>query len=200
MALLVRRCREFFGAKQLQVVGTSATLAGPGTYDQQQAEVAEVAGVLFGAEVLPADVIGETLKRATPEEKPDDTMFLKALKARVENPIAASPGDYHSSSPTPCRPGSKGHLGFFATVRLTVSAGDGRGASPGAMARLQSLAARREYRKIEPNRRSRKHCWRPIPVNETPSRDSRPSPFAFISSSAAVTQFTHPLSRRTKDT
>ena len=63
VALLVRRAREFFGAKQLQVVGTSATLAGPGTYDQQQAEVAAVATVLFGAEVTPADVIGETLQR-----------------------------------------------------------------------------------------------------------------------------------------
>src|SRR5581483_1988384 len=31
VALLVRRAREFFGATQLQVVGTSATLAGPGT-------------------------------------------------------------------------------------------------------------------------------------------------------------------------
>ena len=53
VALLVRRSREFFGAKPLQVVGTSATLAGPGTYDQQQTEVAQVASVLFGAEVTP---------------------------------------------------------------------------------------------------------------------------------------------------
>jgi ATP-dependent helicase YprA (DUF1998 family) len=68
VALLVRRAREFFGATHLQVVGTSATLAGPGTYDQQQAEVAEVASVLFGDEVAPSDVIGETLQRSTPEE------------------------------------------------------------------------------------------------------------------------------------
>ena len=72
--------KEFFGAKQLQVVGTSATLAGPGTYDQQQTEVAEVASVLFGAEWRrSADVIGETLQRATPEEDPDDPQFLAAL-------------------------------------------------------------------------------------------------------------------------
>ena len=82
VALLVRRSREFFGAKQLQVVGTSATLAGPGTYDQQQAEVAEVASVLFGAEVAPSDVIGETLQRATPEENHDNPGFVAALRAR----------------------------------------------------------------------------------------------------------------------
>jgi ATP-dependent helicase YprA (DUF1998 family) len=85
VALLVRRAREFFGAKQLQVIGTSATLAGSGTYEEQQAEVAAVATVLFGAEVAPSDVIGETLQRATPERDSNDASFREALKSRVEN-------------------------------------------------------------------------------------------------------------------
>src|SRR5215207_2217326 len=65
VALLGRRVREACNASQLQLVGTSATLAGPGTIDEQRAEVARVASILFGAEVAPANVIGETLRRAT---------------------------------------------------------------------------------------------------------------------------------------
>ena len=43
VALLARRVREACEAKALQCVGTSATLAGPGTLDEQRAEVARVA-------------------------------------------------------------------------------------------------------------------------------------------------------------
>lgn len=113
VALLVRRCREFFGAKQLQVVGTSATLAGPGTYDQQQAEVAGVASVLFGAQVAPSDVIGETLERATPEEKLDDPQFLAALKARVDDPSAVSPASYSAFVADPLSSWIEGTFGVF---------------------------------------------------------------------------------------
>ncbi len=70
VALLVRRSREFFGAKRFRSLVHRQRLLGPGTYDEQQTEVAEVASVLFGAEVTPSDVIGETLQRATPEEMP----------------------------------------------------------------------------------------------------------------------------------
>lgn len=86
VALLVRRAREFFGASQLQVIGTSATLAGGGTFAQQQAEVASLATLLFGAEVAPSDVIGETLQRSTPERDFNDKEFLKELTARLEAP------------------------------------------------------------------------------------------------------------------
>jgi len=113
VALLVRRSREFFGAKQLQVVGTSATLVGPGTYDQQQTEVAEVASVLFGAEVTPSDVIGETLQRATPEESRDNPQFLAALKARVEDPNATSPTSYSAFVADPLSSWIEGTFGVF---------------------------------------------------------------------------------------
>ena len=113
VALLVRRSREFFGAKQLQVVGTSATLAGPGTYDQQQTEVAEVASILFGAEVTPSDVIGETLQRATPEESGDDPQFLAALKTRVEDPDATSPTSYSAFVADPLSSWIEGTFGVF---------------------------------------------------------------------------------------
>ncbi|MGI8984357.1 MAG: DEAD/DEAH box helicase, partial [Acidimicrobiales bacterium] len=66
VAMLVRRVREACEAPALQVVGTSATVASQaGTPDGQRAEVAAVATRLFGSEVAPERVIGETLVRAT---------------------------------------------------------------------------------------------------------------------------------------
>lgn len=67
VAMLVRRAREAFAAPDLQCVGTSATLATEGSYGEQRAEIGRVAGKLFGAPVDPDRVIGETLRRATPE-------------------------------------------------------------------------------------------------------------------------------------
>jgi ATP-dependent helicase YprA (DUF1998 family)/very-short-patch-repair endonuclease len=113
VALLVRRAREFFGATKLQVVGTSATLAGPGTYDQQQAEVAEVATVLFGAEVTPADVIGETLQRATPELKIQDSAYLASLRNRLQNPGAKSPVTYEAFTADPLSSWIEGTFGIY---------------------------------------------------------------------------------------
>jgi len=84
VALLVRRVRDRLAAADLQVVGTSATLAGGGTLDEQRAEVAQVATQIFGAPVMPERVIGETLRRATPARDGSDTAFVGLLKARVE--------------------------------------------------------------------------------------------------------------------
>ncbi len=67
VAMLVRRAREAFAAPDLQCVGTSATLATEGSYDEQRAEIGRVATKLFGAAVDPERVVGETLRRATPE-------------------------------------------------------------------------------------------------------------------------------------
>ncbi|MCZ7664796.1 MAG: DEAD/DEAH box helicase [Thermoleophilia bacterium] len=84
VALLTRRVRDRLAAADLQVVGTSATLAGGGTLDEQRAEVARVATQIFGAPVAPQRVIGETLRRATPPRGGDDPDFVRQLKARVE--------------------------------------------------------------------------------------------------------------------
>ncbi len=65
VALLVRRVREASRVPDLQMVGTSATMAEGGTGAEKRAKVAEVATMLFGAEVTPAQVIGEKLRRAT---------------------------------------------------------------------------------------------------------------------------------------
>src|ERR1700693_1676907 len=53
VAMLVRRVRDRFEADRLQCVGTSATLASAGTFDEQRAEIARVASNFFGSEVRP---------------------------------------------------------------------------------------------------------------------------------------------------
>ncbi len=82
VSLLIRRARDRFRAERLQCIGTSATLAGPGTLAAQRAEVARVASTIFGAPFAPEDVITETLERATPAEPVEP----RVLRARVEGP------------------------------------------------------------------------------------------------------------------
>ncbi|NYI03821.1 protein kinase domain-containing protein [Allostreptomyces psammosilenae] len=68
VAFLIRRVREACRASAtLQCIGTSATMSTEGSWEDQQREVAKVAGRLFGTTVLPKRVIGETLVRATQE-------------------------------------------------------------------------------------------------------------------------------------
>ena len=81
VALLIRRVRERLEEGQpIQCVGTSATLASEGTFEEQRRKVAEVGTQLFGAPVAPEQVIGETLRRSTPEPDLLDARFLDALR------------------------------------------------------------------------------------------------------------------------
>jgi len=84
VALLVRRVREATKAANLQGVGTSATLAGAGTLAEQQVEIARVASTIFGAEVRPDAVIGETLRRATEPPNLGDSDFVSRLSTRLD--------------------------------------------------------------------------------------------------------------------
>jgi hypothetical protein len=65
VAFLVRRTREACDAQEMQCVGTSATMTSRGSLADQRAEVARVAGRLFGVPVAAEHVIGETLRRVT---------------------------------------------------------------------------------------------------------------------------------------
>lgn len=85
VALLIRRAKDAFKAANVQCVGTSATVAGSGTYEEQQKEVASVASMVFGATVNPENVIGETLRRSTPEFSSQDRGFVSKLKKRIED-------------------------------------------------------------------------------------------------------------------
>jgi len=83
VALLIRRVRDACRAERLQVVGTSATLAGPGTLEQQREQVAAVSSRLFGTTVEPACVVGETLREATRPFDASDPSDAAALRERV---------------------------------------------------------------------------------------------------------------------
>jgi len=92
VAMLVRRTREAMGAQTMQCVGTSATLASTGSWEDQQIEVSKAASLLFGSTVPPENVIGETLRRITADEDIETDEFISRLRERLEN---SSPTDFH---------------------------------------------------------------------------------------------------------
>ncbi len=94
VALLIRRVRDVLNSPRLQCVGTSATLAGVGSFAEQRVQVASVASQLFGVPVRPENVIGETLRRATPPGDESDPAFIAALTERVADPSRQPPSDY----------------------------------------------------------------------------------------------------------
>ena len=85
VAMLVRRVREATFATRLQCVGTSATVAGIGTYEEQKKQVADISTTIFGDEVKTENVIGETLSRSTPDKDLNAPDFLKDLHLRVSD-------------------------------------------------------------------------------------------------------------------
>ncbi|WNE99720.1 protein kinase [Streptomyces luomodiensis] len=94
VAFLIRRVREACRASAtLQCIGTSATMSTEGSWEDQQREVARVAGRLFGTTVLPKRVIGETLVRAT-EEAPE-TVPAERLR------VPAAPRSYEALTKDP---------------------------------------------------------------------------------------------------
>ncbi|MEU9791921.1 protein kinase [Streptomyces sparsogenes] len=94
VAFLIRRVREACRASAtLQCIGTSATMSTEGSWEDQQREVARVAGRLFGTVVLPKRVIGETLVRAT-EEAPG-TVPAERLR------VPAAPRSYEALTRDP---------------------------------------------------------------------------------------------------
>ncbi len=94
VALLIRRLRNRLQAENLLHVGTSATLAGTGSIPEQKTEVAAVASKIFGAEVKAPHVIGETLRRITPEVDLNDPTFVQKLSERIADPAIKPPQDH----------------------------------------------------------------------------------------------------------
>lgn len=94
VALLMRRVRERLevAGQPIQFVGTSATMASGGSFEEQQEQVAQVSSDIFGATVLPEHVIGETLQRSTPGEL--DTEALSAAVAAGH--ALVGPADYEA--------------------------------------------------------------------------------------------------------
>lgn len=88
VAMLVRRVRDACDSPDVQVVGTSATMASGGTTSERRRLVAEVASRLFGTEVPPARVIGETLLRATTAKIPDGPTLGERVRDRKGLPTS----------------------------------------------------------------------------------------------------------------
>jgi len=91
VAMLVRRVRDAFGATDMCCVGTSATLAAPGSFEEQRKEVASVATKMFGTTVLPEHIVGETLERSTEEPDLGDEAFISSLCQRLGAGTAGKP-------------------------------------------------------------------------------------------------------------
>jgi hypothetical protein len=87
VAMLVRRVRERFNPA-LRCVGTSATMASEGDAGARNATVARIASKLFGTEVLPDNVITETLKPVTHATTAIDQ---SSLAAAIESGVPEAP-------------------------------------------------------------------------------------------------------------
>ncbi len=83
VALLVRRLRERFQAKNLICIGTSATMSSTGSNEDKKKVVAEVATKLFGQSIPSENVIGETLERAT-----NPHLGLQAIRPQLSASVA----------------------------------------------------------------------------------------------------------------
>lgn len=81
VALLIRRLRDECQADDLQVIGTSATMSSEGTQEERARVVAAVATRLFGVDVHPEHVVGETLVRATPDAVHAGRALADAVRA-----------------------------------------------------------------------------------------------------------------------
>lgn len=92
VAMLIRRVRDACSAPNLQVIGTSATMASGGSVGEQKQVVAEVATRLFGSEVTADRVIGETLQRATADTDPDAAALTTSVRAWASSPRASDYG------------------------------------------------------------------------------------------------------------
>ncbi len=82
VAMLIRRLRETLCKRDrpFQCVGTSATLAGPGTFQQKRDIVARVASRLFGDHVSADNVIVETLQMETGDVDIEAASFVSELR------------------------------------------------------------------------------------------------------------------------
>ena len=85
VSMLVRRLRETLKVEDVICVGTSATMGTGATFADIERDVAAVATRMFGATVSADHVIGERLRRITPDIQADDPNFTEQLSIRVKD-------------------------------------------------------------------------------------------------------------------
>ncbi len=104
VAMLVRRLRGAVKSNEIQCIGTSATLAGPGTKAEQRQQVAELATRIFDVEIPATNIVGETLRRATTGET--DAIALTARLA------TATPAEWEQLKSDPLAVWTEQHFGL----------------------------------------------------------------------------------------
>lgn len=85
VSMLVRRLRETLKAEDVLCVGTSATMGTGPTFADVQRDVAAVATRMFGSPVSTDHVIGENLRRITPDVQVNDPGIVEQLSIRVKD-------------------------------------------------------------------------------------------------------------------
>lgn len=98
VALLVRRVRERLAAENLICIGTSATMASEGSFAERNGTVAAVASRIFAADIPAANVVTETLIRATDRNETAQTVAPRlAAELRTSLRDAASDAEIAAS-------------------------------------------------------------------------------------------------------
>ena len=92
VSLLIRRARLALHAQNPVCIGTSATMSAGGPAQDQGLQVAQVAQTLFGLPFTADQVIGETLRRVTPELHEDDPNIVAQLRESIHTQ-QPPPGD-----------------------------------------------------------------------------------------------------------
>ena len=115
VALLVRRVREASGSSEIRCVGTSATLSTEGDHESRKERLAEVGSRLFGSPVDASDIIGETLRRVTPERDVTDPGYRGGTKGGCQ-PRTATGHSARGLWPIRCRAGSSRSSGYATTA------------------------------------------------------------------------------------
>jgi ATP-dependent helicase YprA (DUF1998 family)/very-short-patch-repair endonuclease len=94
VSMLVRRLRETLKAEDVICVGTSATMGTGATFADIKRDVADVAKRLFGAPVSADHVIGERLRRITPDFQVDDPRIAALISVRVNDASFVIPSSF----------------------------------------------------------------------------------------------------------
>jgi ATP-dependent helicase YprA (DUF1998 family) len=100
VAMLIRRCREAFRSDDLLCVGTSATMASEGNSAEQTRLVARVATKIFGQQIRPEDVIGESLRPNASDYDFTEHATVAALRQAISN-RTEPPDDFPAFSTAP---------------------------------------------------------------------------------------------------
>lgn len=90
VAMLIRRTIDATKAEKVICVGTSATLSSTGDRMEQNREISRVASLIFGSNVEPENVIGESLQRLTNEFDFDRPADVSKLRDSIDSTLKAN--------------------------------------------------------------------------------------------------------------